>query len=323
MRFAKTGAALLAALILAMKTGLAPVGPANADEYPSKDIQYIVQAGVGGGSDILARTLAKILVDEKMLPVKVLVENRPGGAGTIAYSFIASHKGDPYMLGGVGVSFFTTPLLGNSPVTYRDFTPLAAIGRSPYILAVRADSKVQSINDIKANPGLRAGTAAAVSDPTLLSAWLGKEIDTEIRVVPFDGEGEVLAAILGGHIDLIFGNPNEILEQVKAGVLRPLAVTAEERMASLPDVPTFKELGIDIVHTQLRGIIMPPDQDPKVVAYWEDVLRKVAESDAWRKQYVERFSEVPAFVGSEEFAAEMERTSAIYETLMRDLGMIN
>lgn len=309
------------AAAVALLAAVTASGKARA-EYPEKDIQYIVQSGVGGGSDILARTLAKVLTEEKILPVKMLVENRPGGAGAVAYSFIANHKKDAYLLGGVGVSFFTTPLLGSSPVSYKDFTPLAAIARSPYILAVRADSPIKTVEDIKKVPGVTAGTAAAVSDPTLLANMTSQKLGVKIRVVPFDGEGEVLSNVLGGHINLVYGNPNEILEQVKAGALRPIAVTAAERLTSLPEVPTFKELGYDIVHTQLRGIIMPKGVDPQVVTYWEDALKKVAESDRWKKDYVDRFNEVPAFVGSVEFARQMEETNALYQKMMQDLKLI-
>lgn len=311
-----------AATIGLAATGLG-IPAASAQDYPAQNVQYIVQSGVGGGSDILARTLAKVLEEEDFLPVKMLVENRPGGAGAIAYNYIAEQEGNAYLLGGVGVSFFTTPILGNSPVNYKSFTPLAGIARSPYILASKAGSDITSLEYIKEHEGLRAGTAAAVSDPTLLSARVAEALDTEIRVVPFDGEGEVLAALLGGHIDLIFGNPNEIIEQIDGGALQPIAVSSAERMENLPDVPTFSEQGIDLIHTQLRGIIMPPGQDPETVAFWEDTLRKVAESEAWKVEYVDRFSEVPAFVGSDEFAAEMEATNAMYEKMMHDLGMVN
>ncbi|MEO9340788.1 tripartite tricarboxylate transporter substrate binding protein [Mesorhizobium sp. SB112] len=298
------------------------VRPAAAQDYPERDIQYIVQSGVGGGSDILARTLAKVLREENLTSARVLVENRPGGAGAIAYNYIAQQSGNPYILGGVGVSFFTTPLLGNSAINYKSFTPLAGIARSPYILAVRTGSPIDSIDYIKAHAGLRVGTAAAVSDPTLLANMLSQQTGAELRVVPFDGEGEVLTAMLGGHIDLVFGNPNEIIEQVKARALTPIAVTSKERIPALQDVPTFQELGVEIVHSQLRGVIMPPDQDPEVIRYWEDVLRRVAESDAWRTQYVDRFSEVPDFVGSEAFAAEMEKTNTLYDRMMRELKII-
>ncbi|MGA1832889.1 Bug family tripartite tricarboxylate transporter substrate binding protein [Rhizobium wenxiniae] len=297
-------------------------GLAHASAYPSETINYIVAFGVGGGSDIVARTMAKVIDEKKLIPVKMLVENRPGGSGAVGYSYISSRKGNPYYLGGVGVSFFTTPLLGKMPLSYKDFTPLAAIARSPYILAVLADSKIKSIDDLKSAKGLTIGSAGAVSDPALLSHLLNKELGSSIKVVPYDGEGEVMAAVLGKHLDLLFGNPNEILEQVNAGKMRALAVTSAERMDSLPEVPSFKELGHDIVHTQLRGIIMPKDVPAEAVSYWEGVMKTVSESPEWRSQYVDRFNEIPLFLDSKQFGEEIVATSQRYETLMRELGLI-
>jgi putative tricarboxylic transport membrane protein len=307
--------ALLAATLLT--TSLA-----TAQDYPAEDITYVVAAGVGGGSDILARTLAKVIDEKDLLPVQILVENRTGGSGAIGYTYLDGQSGNPYFLGGVGVSFFTTPLLGKMPISFRDFTPLAAIARSPYIFAVRADSPVQTLEDLKTTEGLTIGSVGAVADPSLLAHLTNKQLGTSIKVVPYDGEGEVLAAILGGHLDLLYGNPNEILEQVNAGTLRPIAVTSTERMTSLPDVPTFQELGYDISHTQLRGIIMPGEVPPEAVAYWEGILKEVAESPEWKAEYIDRFNEVPIFLNSEEFAAQMVETSGLYETMMRDLELI-
>lgn len=313
--FAVAGMSLLTLPHLAIST-------AQAADYPEKDIQYVVTAGVGGGSDILARTLAKVIQEKKLLPVNILVENRTGGSGAVGYTYINAQEGNPYVLGGVGVSFFTTPLLGKMPINYKNFTPLAAIARSPYILAVADASPIKTIEDLKAAKGLKIGTAGAVSDPAILAHMTNKQLGTDIKVVPYDGEGEVLAAILGGHLDLLYGNPNEILEQIKAGAIRPLAVTSPERMSSLPDVPTFKELGHDITHTQLRGIIMPAGVPAETVAYWEGVLKTVAESPEWRAQYVDRFNEVPLYLNSAEFGAQMVETSARYESVMRDLKLV-
>lgn len=302
-------------------SGLA-ASAAYAEDYPTKDIKYIVAAGVGGGSDILARTLAKVLDEKKLLPVNMLVENRAGGSGAIGYSYIDGQRGNPYILGGVGVSFFTTPLLGKMPVNYTNFKPLAAIARSPYIFAVRADSPIKTVEDLKTAKGLTIGTVGAVSDPALLASMTNQQVGAHIKSVPYDGEGEVLAAILGGHLDMLFGNPNEILEQIKAGTVRPIAVTSPARMTSLPDVPTFKELGYDITHTQLRGIIMPGDAPPEAVAFWEGVLKTVAESPEWKAEYIDRFNEVPLFMDSAEFGAQMVETSKRYETMMHELKLI-
>lgn len=322
MKFqAKTKAALVTSVLMPLM-----VTASHAQEgqwQPERNITYIVQAGVGGGSDIVARTLVQIIDELDLVPTNIVVENRAGGAGTIAYSYIAQQTGDPHYLGGVGVSFFTTPLLGSSPVNYTSFTPVAAFAYSPYILVVRDDSPIQSIPDIAERQGLTSGTAATVSDPTLLSRMLSNEIDTEIRVVPFDGGGEILAAVLGGHIDIFFASPGEIMEQLNAGTLRPLAVSSPERMELLPDVPTFEELGYAIDHVQLRGLIMPADIPPEALDYWQDTLRQVTASEQWQERYIDRFGEISIFLDSEEFAEQMERTSDMYTVMMQDLGLID
>lgn len=308
--------------MMAMAASPLLASSAFANSYPERNIQYIVAAGVGGGSDILARTLVRVLDQKKLLPVSVMVENRTGGSGAIGYNYMNARNGDPYVLGGVGVSYFTTPLLGRMSFDYKSFTPLAAVARSPYILAVRTASAIETLEDLRDQEVLRVGTVGAVSDPALLSKMLEQQMGINIRVVPFDGGGEVLSSVLGGHLDMLFGNPNEILEQVKANTMRALAVSSEERMSALPDVPSFTELGYDINHTQLRGIVMPGGIAPDVVAYWEDILKTVAESPEWQEAYIGRFNEIPMFLDSAGFAAEMEETAQRYENMLRELRLI-
>jgi len=138
--------------------------------------------------------------------------------------------------------------------------------------------------------------------------------------VPFGSDGEVLSALLGGHVDLQFGNPAEILGQVAAGELVPLAVSSSVRSALLPDVPTFTELGIDVELTMTRGVIMPKDVPAEVVDFWEDVLRQVTETDEWQVDYVERNGMVPTFLDSEEFGARMVELNEGYVANMARIG---
>lgn len=301
---------------------LLPVS-AYAEEYPDHNMTYIVAAGVGGGSDILARTLTRVIEQKDLLPVSMIVENRLGGSGAIGYNYINSREGDGHFLAGVGVSFFTTPLMGKMRYNYESFTPVAALARSPYILVVSADSDIETLEDLKTASGVRAGSVGAVADGALLSYMLNQALDTEIRVVPYDGGGEVIAAVLGGHLELMWGNPNEMLEQVRAGNMRPLAVSAPDRIAQLPDVPTFAEQGYDITHTQLRAIVMPGDVSDEAVSYWEDLLQTVAESDEWREAYLDRFNEIPLYLDGVDLAEEMTATSARYEAMMREVGVID
>ncbi len=296
--------------------------PVNIETYPEREVMMIVPFGAGGGSDILSRTIVNVIGELDLLPVPVLVENRPGGAGAIGYHYVAQQEGNPYALATLSVSFFTTPLLGDSPTGPDDYTPVAAIAMSPYIMAVRDQSPLGALHDIKAHSRLTSGTIGVASDAVMLSYMLQNASGVRIDPVPFDSEGEVMTGILGGHLDIMFGNPGEILPQIEAGNLRALAVSTPERLQSLPDVPTFKELGYDIEHVQFRGIVMPNGVPPAIVSSWQEILRQVATSDEWKTQYLERFRDEPYFVAGEEFAELVETRSELYRELLDEMGFL-
>src|SRR5690606_36827883 len=273
---------------------------ANAADYPERDVTLIVQSSPGGGSDVIARMIAGIVNDEKLSPTQLLVENKPGGGGAIAYNYVAQRKGDPYFLGTIATSFFVAPLMGQSPAKVDDFKPVAVIAGDPFILVAKADAGIASLDDIKSKGVVRIGNTGPVTDPALLAVPLGNELDVEVRTLPFNGDGEVTTALLGGHIDLQFGNASEVMAQIEARRVVPIAVTSPERLASQPDVPTFKELGSDIELTLYRGVVMPKDVPEDAVAFWEDVMKKVSESETWKTQYVERNNSIPLFWDAEE-----------------------
>jgi putative tricarboxylic transport membrane protein len=295
---------------------------ALAQNYPSKNLTMIVPFGAGGGSDVMARTMNNVITELKLLPVKVLVENQPGAQGAKGYGNVAARKGDDHTIATVSVSFFTTPLRGGTSFTYKSFTPVAGIAISPYIMVVSAKSKYKSVADFKNAGTVSTGSTGAVSDPAILSNMLKKSLNITVRNVPFDGEGEVMTELLGGRIDFAFFNPGEVIGQIKSGAVRALAVSTGKRLSSLKDIPTFKELGFDVEHTMVRGVVMPDGVPAASVAYWEGLLRKVSESDNWRKQYIDRFNEEPAFLPAKEFGTVIAQTSARYEALMTELGMI-
>ena len=317
-RFFRYGTYLGAGLLSLGATTL----PTFAQDYPSRDIEMIIPFGVGGGSDTLARTIASVIGEKQLLPVQILPENRPGGSGAVGYGYVGQQQGNDHLIATVSVSFFTTPLLGASPVSYEDFTPLAAISYSPYILAVPTSSPYESVEDLASAGRLTTATVGVVSDAALLADMLSGEIGIQIDAVPFDGEGEALAAVLGGHVDIVFMNPSELLSQTEAGALRPLAVSSAERVEAFPDVPTFVELGHEIEHVQLRGLVMPGGVSEEVVAYWEGILEEVATSDEWREQYIERYFDSPAYLNSEEFAELIEQTNDRYREIMEEQGLI-
>lgn len=317
MNFAKT-----VAVAVALMVTMVPAA-SMAQEYPGdRDITLIVQSSAGGGSDIFARTIARQLQKLGILDQTLLVENRPGGSGTVAYSYTANQEGNPYILQTIASSFFTTPLLGQSPVSPDDFTPVAAIAIDPYVLAVDSDSEIQTLEDLVGAGSITSGTTGTVNDQTILAELLSNASGLEIRIVPFDGSGQAMSSVLGGHIDALFGNPSEILPQLEAGELRALAVSTGERLAALPDVPTFKELGYDIEHSQMRAIVMPPSVPEEALAFWQDALEQLAKSDLWREEYIQRYNMAPIYLAGDELKARFSELTASFEKQMRKAGLI-
>lgn len=297
------------------------LAPAQAFE-PERDVTIVVTSSAGGGSDIITRVLGDTITKEKLTKSNFLVENRTGGSGAVGYTYAAQRKDDAYLWANIGVSFFTTPLLGKSPVTYKDFKALAAVSEDPYIMVVKADSPIKTLADIKAKGAMVSGTTGVVSDPALLAKKLEPALGIKASIVPFGGDAEVLSALLGGHIQVQFGNPSEVLPMIKDGQLRAIAVSSEQRLPFLPDVPTFKDAGYDVVLTQLRGFVVPKDVPDDAVAYWAGVIEKALQSDQWKTQYLEKFNAVPKFLKGKDFDAEMDKRNADYTALMTSLGLI-
>lgn len=306
---------------LAFAAGLLSTGAAYAFA-PDRDVTVVVTSSAGGGSDTITRILTDTISKLDLTESNFIVENRTGGSGAVGYSYAAKRSDDPYLWANIGVSFFTTPLLGESPVTYKDFKPLAAVSEDPYIMVVAKDSPIKSLQDIKAAGKMISGTTGIVADPALLAQRLETAMGIEADIVPFGGDGEVVAALLGGHIEVQFGNPSEVLPLIQSGDVRPIAVSSEERLPAFPDVPTIKESGFDVVLTQLRGFVMPANAPDDAVAYWADLIKKALESENWKTQYLDRFKVVPKYMAGTEFAAEMDKRNADYTALMTSLGLI-
>jgi len=135
-------------VVLAAQSGAdVPKLPASSWK-PDKPVEFVVQSAAGGGSDIFARTIAKVLAEEKIVTVPINVVNKPGGSGAVAYSYLNQKKGDPYLIATATGSYITTPVLGHSPVSYKNFTNLAVLCVEDYVAVVRADSPYKSLKDL-------------------------------------------------------------------------------------------------------------------------------------------------------------------------------
>jgi putative tricarboxylic transport membrane protein len=284
MKFSKT---LCAVTVAALATFS---GFAQAQWKPTKTVDVIVHTGPGGGNDLLARAVAQMLEKEKLLPVRMQVINKTGGNGAVAAAAIAEKKGDPHTLGFITSVWIANPLTtSEAKITLHDLTPVARLLLEPAVVAVRADSPYKTLKEFidaaKAKPGeLKQSGGSVTSRDNIIRQTLQQHTGAKWAFVSFQGGGERLAALLGGHVDMMVIEPQEAGEQVRAGKLRLLAQLSEKPLPGYPNVPTLKQAGYDVVATpQIRAVVAPPAFPKEALAYYEDLFAKLHQTPSWKK----------------------------------------
>ncbi len=298
----------------------------GAGKFPEKPITLIVHSAAGGGSDIFARTLSAAFDKEKLLPQPIVVENKPGGSGAIAFAYVGSKKSDPYFLLTAVTSFLTTPILRKSQITPKDFTPIANFAFDEYMVIVKADGKYKTMKEIiadaKANPKkITVGGTQLGSSDSICAYLIEKAAGVKFNFIVFNSGGEVNAALMGGHIDLAVSNPGEALELAKAKKVSTLGVFAEKRLAGAPDVPTLKEQGIDAVYVQNRGLVAPGGIPADARKVLEDALLKYTKTKIY-KDYVAEGMLSEAWMDGPTFGKWNEKEYARYQEMLKEMGLL-
>lgn len=277
----------------ALAVGMLFAASAHAEWKPTRTVDMVVHTGPGGGSDVLARTLAVMLEKEKLLPVRMQVINKTGGNGAVAASYIVDKKDDPHTLALITSVWIASPLVSSeAKVTLHDMAPIARLVLEPAMFAVRADSPYKTMQDFieaaRAKPGqLKQSGGSMTSRDSIMRSALQAKTGTKWSFVSFQGGGERVAALLGGHVDMMIIEPQEAGEHIRAGKMRVLAQIAEKPLAAYPNVPTLKEAGYDVtVPPQIRAVMAPPQMSKEAVAYWQGLFDKLHKTATWRK-YVE------------------------------------
>ena len=268
---------------------------AQAQWKPTKTLEVIVHTAPGGGNDLLARAVAQMLEKEKLLPVRMQVINKPGGNGAVAASALSEKKGESNVLGFITSVWIANPLTtSEAKVTLHDLTPVVNLLREPAVFAVRSDSPYKTLKDFidaaKAKPGeLKQSGGSVTSRDNIIRQTLQTSTGAKWAFVSFQGGGERLAALLGGHVDMMVIEPQEAGEQIRAGKLRVLAQIADKPLPSYQNVPTLKQAGFDVVATpQIRAVVAPPGIPKEALAYYEDMFLKLSKTASWKK-YVEDY----------------------------------
>ncbi len=313
------GSRLSRALIsVVMLLGWAP--SAQADTYPDKSIQLVIGFGQGGPTDVVARFMAEEM--SGILKQKVYVENRPGASGNIATQTVANAPADgySYLIGALPLAV-NHSRFPDFPVQFgRDIKAIAAIGATNNVLVVHPDVKAKSVEEFavltKSEPGtISCGTFGKGSSSHLAAAEFQSRANVELVEVPYKRNSDTVNDIIGGHISCWFAPVPSVAALTEAGKLRALAVTGPDRVAALPDVPTFAELGYEGFDVRLWvGLFgrsdVPQDRLTLIESAAREALSSSAMQNAFEKQGIEALD-----MGSVEFTTfvndEISRWQAI------------
>ncbi|GIZ53004.1 tripartite tricarboxylate transporter substrate binding protein BugE [Noviherbaspirillum aridicola] len=267
MKLTRIAASLIASLVVA--------GTAAAQAYPNKPIRIIVPFAPGGTTDIVARIVGDRLGKELGQPV--VIENRGGGGGSIGAAAIAKADPDGYTLGVSTISTHAVnpacnPKLGYDPIA--DFVPVTNLARTPNVLTVNPKFPAEDfkgfLEHVKKNPGkLNYATSGTCSIQHMVGEQFKASTGTFILHIPYRGAGPALNDLLAGQVDMMFDNLPSSMSHIQAGKLRPLAIAWNKRLESLPNVPTFAEIGLKQVNDPAWYGLVAPAKTP------DEVIRKV------------------------------------------------
>ncbi|MFC0110839.1 Bug family tripartite tricarboxylate transporter substrate binding protein [Kibdelosporangium aridum] len=296
-------------------------GGSNAASYPNRAVQFTVPFPPGGSTDIVGRAVAKVA--EKQLGQSMPVANKPGANGAVGGKEVLAQPPDGYNIGLLVKSLFAiTPLAVQDPTAIQldKLTIVATLTTEDYILVVNAESPYQSLKDLIGAPSIRYATSGVGTGAQLSQALLFKAANVKATDVPFDGGAPAVTALLGKQVDALSGSLSETMPHIKAGKMRALAVFSEQRSKFVPDVPTVKESGYDVVVDQRRFVVAPAGLPESVSAKLSTSFAEARKDAAYEKflsdNYVDRWE-----VSGDEARTHIAEAAREYAEQVRKYGL--
>ncbi len=320
----RMGAALLCALLPPTACFAQPAWK------PTKNVEIVVGVSPGGGVDRTARTLQKVLQDRRLIEVNSSVVNKAGGGGTLAQAYLNQHAGDAHFLEVSATSVLTNNIIGKTANAWSDFTPIAMLYDEFIGFAVKADSPLKSGRDLaellrKDSSALPVGIATSAGNTNHIAlAVLTKQTGGDVRklrVVVFSSGGESTTALLGGHVGLVTAPAATALPQMQSGALRLLAVAAPRRLeGALAQVPTWRELGYDVVVANWRPVLGPRGLSSGQIAYWEQIIQRFTQTPEWKEELAATGG-VAHYMGSRALAEFLAAENVRFHSILAEVGL--
>ena len=297
---------------------------------PQRNVELVVPNPPGGSNDKTARTIERVWSANKLIVGTLSIVNRAGGGGSIAYTYVSQHAGDPHYLVVAGPALLTNNITGASKLRHTDLTPVASLFNDYTVYAVNVDSPIKTGKDLverlrKDPKSVTIGFSPLLGSHNHIAAGLlMKTIGgnaRDLKVVAYKGSADAIPNLMGGHIDLITTAAGNAAGHVANGRLRVVAVSSAQRLpGALAGVPTWKEQGVAFTFGAWRAIFAPTGLTPQQTAYWEGALRKATEAPEWKDDLQKNFWG-DAFVAGDAFRKELDQDYAEMKGVLVDIGL--
>jgi tripartite-type tricarboxylate transporter receptor subunit TctC len=297
--------------------------PKEEQEAISDEVTIVAPSSVGGGWDTTARAIQEILVSEKLFDGDIHVLNKVGAGGELGWKYVQQQKESVLAINSS--LLITNHLLGQSMLTYKDFTPIAILATEWEVVIVAEDSNISSAKSLmdnlkKAPHAYKIGLSPRLGNDDQLSFVLaGKQVGLkpeELDFYVYENSAQVVDALLKKQVDVATMTLAEAKKYYDAGQVKLLVISADERLQELPEIPTWTEEGMAVVFEHWRGIMGPPHMTKKEIQFWDRTLEKMVKTEAWQ-QTLEKYMWNDFYKNSSETTKFLEEQGKMYEALMK------
>lgn len=299
------------------------------DAYPSRPITMIVPFPPGGVADVTGRPTAYAM--EKVLKQRILVENKPGAGGAVGMAAVANSKPDGYTILMALSSISIIPeaerlFERKPPYEMNQLAPIALISADPTILVVRADAPWKTVKDLVEDARRRPdkinyGSSGIYGTLHMAMAMLEHAADVRLWHIPYSGGGPAVTALLGAQIDALASGPSAVIGHIKGGKLRALAGWGGKRIPSMPDLPTFRELGYDVEFYIWSGLLAPAGTPAAVMKTLRDAARAAAQDPEFRAAMAKVETPI-SYLDAPEFQKFWDKDAKMLSAALRRMGRI-